>query len=70
MTFFNVEEHGTGRQANNVLAAAISEAVRPWFSDVATNARVTRALSLLGSCRESERMWAQKVLGVTVSPVA
>ncbi|MBD3688697.1 hypothetical protein H8R18_03865 [Nanchangia anserum] len=70
MTLFNVEESGTGRQANNVFAASIPEAVRPWFADVAHNSRVARALSALGSASEGERRWAQDVLGVSIRPAA
>ncbi|MDU0967867.1 MAG: hypothetical protein E7A62_00995 [Actinomycetaceae bacterium] len=70
MTLFNIEENGTGRQANNVLAASLSEAVRPWFSEVADNHRVVQALSLLGSTRETDRAWAQSVLGLSIRPAA
>lgn len=70
MTLFNVEDAATGRQANNMLACSITDAVRPWFADVADQARVTRALAALTSPVEDERTWAQRVLGVTVRPAA
>lgn len=70
MTLFNIEERGTGRQANNLPATSITEAVRPWFADVAHVSRVSRALTALASTSEPERRWAQDVLGVQVRPVA
>lgn len=70
MQLFNIEDSQTGRQANNVLASAVADSVRPWFADVADSARVVRALAKLGSDHAAERAAASRYLGLRVVKVA
>lgn len=68
MKKFSVYDKYTNRQARNLLEVSLSEAVRPWFKDVASEERVRAAIAALSE--PEGRQKAAEYLGLQLVPVA
>lgn len=68
MTTVSVHDRFSGRQANNLLAEQLPEAVRPWFDDWSDDAGIESAIEALREPRR--RSQAADYLGLDLIPAA
>lgn len=67
-TTVSVHDRFSGRQANNLLAEHLPEAVRPWFDDWSDDAGIESAIEALREPRR--RSQAANYLGLDLIPAA